>query len=47
MIEKGISKSWKITVHTIFKNIYEKLNKNFTDINIYVITLFLKNASKQ
>ena len=42
-----MKKSWKIA-HANFKNIYEKLNKNYTNISmLYEIILFLKSPSKQ
>ena len=50
MIENGMNKSWKIA-HANFKNIYEKLSKNYTNINMFVyvnytnINMLLSNMS--
>lgn len=41
-----MNKSWKIA-HANFRNIYEKLNKNYTNISmLYEITLFLKKSKQ-
>ena len=45
MSENRISRSWKKSAHRIFKNIYENLNKNYTDIGVAVVAQWLTNMT--
>lgn len=47
MIENGKNEIWKMTVHTIFKNICQNLNKNYTYIIIYIYDLLKMQGNNE